>query len=105
MTDEEINRKFDIVADHLAALAVGLQTLTAQVDKLSEKADRNADSVAALLTITQIQSQEIKDLGESVRRVDARQRETDERLNILVNTVERYISERRNGAENGNNGG
>jgi hypothetical protein len=32
-----------------------------------------------------------------VTAVDERGRETDERLNALINTVERYISERRNG--------
>ena len=34
---------------------------------------------------------------ENMRRISAAQTETSERLNILVNTVERYISERRNG--------
>lgn len=97
MTDEEINRKFDVVADHLASLAVGQQ-------RLQEAQARTDESVRALLAITEIQSQEIKELGEAVRKVDERQREadkrqrhTDERLNALINTVERYISERRNG--------
>jgi molybdopterin biosynthesis enzyme MoaB len=35
---------------------------------------------------------------ENMRRISAAQTETTERLNILVNTVERYISERRNGS-------
>ena len=75
MTDE-INRKFDVVAEHLATLAVGLQ-------KLSDKVDRTADSVNALLAIAEIHDREIK--------------ETDERLNALINTVERHITEGRNG--------
>lgn len=118
MKDEEINRKFDVVADHLAALAVGLERLTEKVDRLSDKVDRTADSVAALLAIAEMHDREINTLGETVRAVDGRQREADERrreadewrreaderqrladerLNALINTVERYVSERRNG--------
>jgi hypothetical protein len=111
MTDEEINRKFDIVAGHLATLAVAQQ-------KSEERWERTENSIRGLLTITQIQSEEIrvqsegiKALGDAVRAVNQRQqdtderqrqneelrREMDERLNALINTVERYISERRNG--------
>jgi hypothetical protein len=43
-----------------------------------------------LLTIAEIHEREITVVRE-------RQTDTDERLNALINTVERYISERRNG--------
>lgn len=78
MTDEEINRKFDVVAGHLATLAVGLQTLT-------EKVDRTADSVNALLAIAEIHDREIA--------------ATNEKLDALISTVERFISEGRDGKE------
>lgn len=64
--------------------------LSENVDKLSAKVDRTADGVAALLTIAEIHEREITAVRE-------RQTDTDERLNALINTVERYISERRNG--------
>lgn len=57
--------------------------LTATVDRMAEKVDRNAESVTALLAIAEIHEREI--------------RETDERLNALITTVERHISEGRNG--------
>ena len=95
MTDEEINRKFGVVAGHLATLAAGLQTLT-------EKVDRTAGSIINLLAIAEIQAAEIKDLSESVRTLADRQRaseergrRTDERLDALINIVERHISEGR----------
>src|ERR1043165_4306266 len=98
MTDEEINRKFDVVAGHIATIAVGLQQLTVKVDRLSDKVDRTADSVNALLAIAEIHDREIKELGESIRVIDERQQksdrraaEMDERLNALINIVERYI--------------
>ena len=110
MTDEELNRKFDIVAGHLATLSVKVDKLAEKTDALAEAQHRAEDrwsrteeSIRALLTISQIQSQEIKDLGDGLRVVDARQRqaderqrETNERLNALMNIVEKDISERRN---------
>lgn len=92
--------------------------LTATVDRLSVKVDRNAETAAALLAIAEIQAAEIRDLTESTRTLDERQRETDERqrkaderqreadergrrtderLNVLINIVERHISEGHNG--------
>ena len=62
MTNEEINRKFDVVAEHLATLAVGQQ-------RLQETQGRTGESVRALLAITEIQSQEIRELGQEIREV------------------------------------
>jgi hypothetical protein len=74
------------------------------VDKLSDKVDRTTDGINSLLVIAEIHEREITELRESVKAVsesvnvvDERGRETDERLNALINTVERYIGERRNG--------
>jgi phage shock protein A len=78
--------------------------LSETVGRLSEKVDRTADGISSLLVIAEIHDREIGELRESVNAmresvtaVDVRGRETDERLNALINTVERYISERRNG--------
>jgi hypothetical protein len=50
---------------------------------LSVKVDRNAETATALLAIAEIHDRQMK--------------ETDEHLNALINTVERHISEGRNG--------
>jgi hypothetical protein len=111
MTDEEINRKFDVVAEHLATLAVGQQRLQEMQASAEQRWERTEGSIRSLLAITEIQSQEIRELGQGLkelggavrviderqREADGRGRETDERLSALINTVERYISERRNG--------
>ncbi len=73
MSDEERQRQMDFILEQQAQL-------TATVGRLSEKVDRTADSVNALLAIAEIHDQEIK--------------ATDERLNVLVNVVERYIEGR-----------
>ena len=73
MSDEERQRQMDFILEQQAQL-------TATVGRLSEKVDRTADSVNALLAIAEIHDQEIK--------------ATDERLNVLVNVVERFIAGR-----------
>jgi ABC-type transporter Mla subunit MlaD len=70
MTDEERQRQMDFILEQQAQL-------TATVGKLSVKVDRTADSVNALLAIAEIHEREIG--------------ETNERLNALISTVERYI--------------
>lgn len=76
--DEATQRKFDFIVEQQAQL-------TATVGRLAEKVDRNAESATALLAIAEIHDREIK--------------ETDERLNALINTVERHISEGRDGKD------
>lgn len=94
MTDDERLRQMDFILEQQAQLTVSMGQLTetvdrlsltvdrlsTKVDKLSDKVDRTADSVNALLAIAEIHDQEIK--------------ATDERLNALVHTVERYITGR-----------
>lgn len=86
MTDDERERQMDFILEQQAQLTVSMGQLTETVDRLSVKVDRTADSVNALLAIAEIHDQEIK--------------ATDERLNALANTVDRYISGR-NGQEGG----
>jgi len=85
--------------------------LTTTVARLSEKVDHNTESISALLAIAEIQATEIRelsgttrDLRESVQALADRQREaeergrrTDERLDALINIVERHVGEGRNG--------
>lgn len=97
MTDDERQRQMDFILEQQAQITVSMGQLTETVDKLSQtvgglsnkvdrlsdKVDRTADSVNALLAIAEIHDQEIK--------------ATDERLNALVNVVDRYISGREGG--------
>jgi ABC-type transporter Mla subunit MlaD len=76
MTDEERQRQMDFILEQQAQITV-------TIARLSEKVDRTADSVNALLTVAKIHDQEIK--------------ATDERLNALVNVVDRYITGREGG--------
>jgi hypothetical protein len=65
--------------------------------------ERTAEGISALLSIAEIHEREITELREAQARIaeaqartGAQMAETDERLNALINTVEKMISERRN---------
>jgi ABC-type transporter Mla subunit MlaD len=87
--------------------------LTATVGRLSEKVDRTADSINALLAIAEIHEGEIEALkeataanskivaanSEAIAANSEAGRATDERLNALINVVEQMISERRGGGD------
>ncbi len=110
-SEAETKQKFDFILDQQAQLVASVGQLAATVDKLSNTVDklsgtvdklsntvdRTAGSITNLLAVAEIQAGEINDLTQAVRAVDERQRHTDERLNVLINTVERFISEGRNG--------
>ena len=76
MTSEEMEKTMAFILEQQAQLTV-------TVGQLSMKVDRNAETATALLAIAEIHDRQMK--------------ETDERLNALINTVERHISEGRNG--------
>ena len=93
----EVAKRFDVVAEHLATLAVGQQKLQESQIRAEQKWERTEEGIRMLLAVTEIQSQEIKALGEAQSLTNSQLSETSERLNVLISTVERYI-----GGRNGN---
>jgi hypothetical protein len=62
-----------------------------------EKWGRTEEGIRALLSIAEIHEREIVTLGEKIADVNENGRATDERLNVLINIVERQITKGRNG--------
>lgn len=66
-----------------------------------ERWERTREQILALLAVAEIHDAEINELrrtqAESQARADAKFAETGEHVDALVNTVERLMSERRNG--------
>ena len=83
MSEEETKKTMDFILEQQAHTTATMGHLAETVDRLSVKVDRNAETATALLAIAEMHDRQMK--------------ETDERLNALINTVERYISEGRNG--------
>ena len=97
MTSEEMERTMAFILEQQAQTASTITQihstmarLTERLDRLTERTDRNAEGITALLAIAEMHEREITEN----REVQSR---TDERLNALIDTVERYISEGRNG--------
>src|SRR5215207_50871 len=83
-----------VLSQEVRALSHTVETLSGTVGTLSVKVDRNADSATALLAIAEIHEREITELRQTQAEVQSR---TDERLNALINIIERHIGEGRNG--------
>jgi len=103
MTDEEMNKKMEFIVEHQAKFAAELemtrQTHAEDVRLLKYQDQRLSDAYISLidilgnLTRSQTRTDEsINRLTEAQRRTDERLAQTDERLNIFINVVERYIS-------------
>lgn len=106
MTEEEYLRMKNILNTVIEQQAGFAERHT----KAEARMDRNDQAIAALLTIAQIHEQEMTKTNEQMNtgfdRLNARfeqivatfeeigkkSAETDERINALVNVVERYIS-------------
>lgn len=94
MTPEDIQRTMEFIVNHQAQLTASVGQLSTTVDKMAGKLDRTADGITSLLAIAEIHDREIAELAESVKAVDGRGRNTDERLNALIGVVEKLINDR-----------
>jgi hypothetical protein len=97
MTNEEMQKAMDFIVEQEAKTAVKLDRLSERTDAIAISQERNEKKwelteagIRALLSIAEIHEREIATLSASGRA-------TDERLNALINVVERQISEGRNG--------
>jgi hypothetical protein len=66
-------------------------------ERSEKKWAKTEEGIRSLLSIAEIHEREITTLGQNIAEVSENGRATDERLNALINTVERQISEGRNG--------
>jgi hypothetical protein len=99
MTEEEYLRMKNILNTMIEQQA-GFEE---RHNKAEARMDRNDQAIAALLTIAQMHEQEVtktneqmntrfQQIAETFEQISRKSAETDERINALVNVVERYIS-------------
>lgn len=94
MTDEEINRKFDVVADHLASLTV-------KIDRLAEAQTQTDQFVNTLGTVMVEGFRDVYAkldalVGAQIRTEENLQR-TNQNVSNLTAVVDRYFRERLDG--------
>jgi hypothetical protein len=105
---EETQRNIDFIVRQQAQFTTDMQQLRELQTRSEQRWERTEGSIRALLEIVQTHDRDITALAdaqaqtnqhirESQAQTDRQMAETDERLNALINTVERVISERHNG--------
>jgi hypothetical protein len=115
MTNEEMQRAMEFIVEQEARTSAKLNALAQSQAEAKKEADerwaraderwaRTEESIRTLLSIAKIHEREIGGLGEQIGGLSEQiaslteaGRATDERLNVLINIVDRHISEGRNG--------
>jgi len=96
MSEEEMNKKMEFIVEQQAKFAAEIEIMRevqAQHDRRLSNAMLGLVDIVGGLTRAQIETDHsIQRLAEAQAGTDARLRETDERLRILLNVVERHIS-------------
>ncbi len=106
MTNEEMQRAMDFIVEMEAKSSAKIDALAETQRRAEERWTRTEESIRALLSIAQIHEQEIMANSEQITSVSRdvaslgeTTRATDERLNALINVVERQIANGRNGKQ------
>ena len=106
MTNEEIEKAIEFIVEQEARTSAKIDMVSDKLDALTEKVDsltdvqtRSTESITALLAIAQVHEREImanaqhiSSVSRDVAALGEITRATDERLNALINVVERHIS-------------
>ena len=97
MTNEEMQRAMDFIVQQQAES-------TPKIDALADAQTRNTEGIRALLALAEMHEREIQSHTEQIQlhtqqilSLGETTKATDERLNTLINVVERQISNGRNG--------
>jgi hypothetical protein len=109
MTNEEIGQRIEFIIEQQAQFTADIQILreiqSADTKLLKEQYRNLSDAVVAtvgmvgrLAEAQQRADRRVSELAEKVSELTDAQARTDERLNIFINVVEKYIS------RNGNDG-
>ena len=108
MTEEEMQKKMEFILEQQAHFAVNIDVLRENVGLLAA-AQKHTDETVANLARMQTHMNEVvavmaeaqQRMFEAQERTDRKLAETDDRLNTLINVVERHISEGHNGRSHG----
>ena len=86
---DRVERQLEFLAGHQAQMAVTVEKHSEQITQLGDFLLRAARFSENLARRTE---ERFAELAEAQRRTEEHMQRTDERLNVLVNIVERYFS-------------
>jgi uncharacterized protein YukE len=108
MTDQEMQKKMEFIIEQQAQFTVNIDVLRENVSLLAESQKRTDETVANLARmqthmneVVAVMAEAQQRMFEAQERTDRKMAETDDRLNTLINVVERHISEGHNGKSKG----
>jgi ABC-type transporter Mla subunit MlaD len=98
VNDQEINQRFEFIINQQAQFAAGLEQLQGLVTSLARVTHAGFTQINEKVTIlvdAQVRTEErVSVMTENVSNLAKSQADSDERLNALINVVERYVSGR-----------
>ena len=97
MTNEEMQKAIDFIIQQEARSATKIDAIAEAQKHGDERWARTEEGIRALLTIAEIHEREIQANTQQILSIGETTRATDDRLNALINVVERQISNGRNG--------
>jgi hypothetical protein len=97
MTNEEMQKAMDFIVAQEARSSTKIDALTEAQNRAEERWGRTEEGIRALLAIAELHEREIQANTQQILSLGETTRATDDRLNTLINVVERQISEGRNG--------
>ena len=104
MTGDEMQRAMDFIVEQEAkssakidALAEAQKEAEERWKRGDERWARTEEGIRALLAIAELHEKEIQANTQQILSLGETTRATDDRLNVLINVVERHISEGRDG--------
>jgi predicted nucleic acid-binding Zn-ribbon protein len=104
MTGAEMQRAMDFIVEQEAkssakidALAEAQKEAEERWKRGDERWARTEEGIRALLAIAELHVKEIQANTQQILSLAETTRATDDRLNVLINVIERHISEGRNG--------
>ena len=104
MTNEEMQRAMDFIVEQQASATSRIDALAATQQRSEERWARTEEGIRSLLTIAELHEREIQSHTQQIQAhtqqilsIGENAKATDERLNALINVVERQFSNGRNG--------
>ncbi len=97
MTNEEIQRTMEFIIQRQEEFAGNMEKFAENMKVSESRMNRMETAFVGIFNMVAETAKAQKELAVTVSELVTAQAQTDERLSALINTVERYISEGRNG--------